>query len=84
MAVFLPVPIVAVAQNNPAAALDLDQEDAGASWGCLTMKTSESAILLCLLFMALSLAAQTQVGIRGTKFTLNGEVTYSRERTCQG
>lgn len=41
------------------------------------MRASHIAILLCAPFLALSLAAQTRVGIRGTKFTLNGEITYT-------
>ena len=41
------------------------------------MRNTGIAIILCAPFLALSLVAQTRVGIRGTKFTLNGEITYT-------
>jgi hypothetical protein len=41
------------------------------------MRDRKIVILLCAFLPALSLAAQNRVGIRGTRFTLNGEVTYT-------
>jgi hypothetical protein len=41
------------------------------------MRITNITILLCSLPLAFSITAQTRVGFRGTKFTLNGEVTYT-------
>jgi hypothetical protein len=41
------------------------------------MKERACALLLWTLTLTLAVSAQTKVGIRGTKFTINGEVTYT-------